>query len=500
MSCHAAHLIGIDESTTKTGVGVRSADGEQAYAAIDVRGATAWRDQPAFDLAELPGMIADVLAILSASKPAKGSGEPVAWRFDGDAGSLSFSVRQHDMVLLGDDDQPLIPTLTWQCNAATAEVAALRAAGAENAVGRIEERFILPKLMWVLAREPSLRSKVRRVMTTGDWAAYMLTGECRLSTSDALSNGLLVQATKKLAADTIAAAGLDPAWFPEVIQSGHVVGTVRATDQLPPTWSVVGEILAGWNVVAGLGDNHATGVGCGGLVDDATIVVSAGTSGTINRRVGTKCKLRGAAACFEFYDDRLLLMMLADCAAWYERFVAGDGEGKSYAELNAAAAETDLANVRRVVHHPAAAAEQREAYPAEWSTMTLGEKVASTQLSIVAELLALAKAMLGEADGAPPVKRFVLTGGMSQSPLIQQAFTAGVGVLAPSAKVLVGAQSDELSYQTGAYGALINASLPERGGDLASVCRELCPLKPCAKDAEHHAALQSLLTSWLDAP
>lgn len=493
----SAELIGIDESTTKTGIGVRSGSGRQAYAAIDNRGATLWHGQPAFDVAELPGMMAEVLGTLASGKVAKDADEPIAWEFGG--GAVSFSVRQHDMVLLDANDRPLIPALSWQCNAASAEVADLRAAGTEAIVGRIEERFILPKLMWALAQEPGLRSKVRRVMTTGDWAAYMLTGDCRLSTSDALSNGLLAQATKQLAANAISKAGLDPTWFPEVIQSGRVVGKVRAADALPSEWAGIGELLAGWSVVAGLGDNHATGVGCGGLVDDATIVVSAGTSGTINRRVRPACQLRGEAACFEFYDDRLLLMMLADCAAWYERFVATQAGGKRYAELNELAATADLANVRRVRHTPSEAEERRETFPPEWSSMSLGEKVASTQLSIVAELLVRARAMLAEADGAPAVKRFVLTGGLSQSPFFQSAFAAGVAVIAPDAEVLVGAQSDELSYQTAAYGALINALLPARNGDLAAVCRELCPLKPCARNVAQHDTLRSMLARWLDA-
>lgn len=129
--------------------------------------------------------------------------------------------------------------------------------------------------------------------------------------------------------------------------------------------------------------------------------------------------------------------------------------------------------------------------------MSLGERVASTQLSIVAELLRRAKAMLVEADGAPVVRRFVLTGGLSQSTFFQQAFAAGVGALAPNAEVLVGAQNDELSYQTAAYGALINALLPARGGDLAAVCQELCPLKPCATHPKLHAKLGELMTTWL---
>ena len=81
--------------------------------------------------------------------------------------------------------------------------------------------------------------------------------------------------------------------------------------------------LAGSQMISGLGDNHATGVGCGLEEGDfETIVVSAGTSGTVNRVCRANVRLAGNAACFEYYNDRLLLMMLADCCKWYDRFVA----------------------------------------------------------------------------------------------------------------------------------------------------------------------------------
>ena len=146
----------------------------------DQDGGERWQGQPAFDLANVPGMIA---GLLDRSKEGWTWAELV----------LSFSVRQHDMVLLDEAGRLLLPALSWQCNAASQEVLRLRQQGTEAVVGRIEERFILPKLMWALAQAPSLAGQVQHVMTTGDWIAQLLTGRRRLSTSDALSNGLLQQ-------------------------------------------------------------------------------------------------------------------------------------------------------------------------------------------------------------------------------------------------------------------------------------------------------------------
>ena len=156
--------------------------------------------------------------------------EQEGWSFA--QAALSFAVRQHDMVLLDGDGQLLIPALSWQCNAASSEVQQLRKQGAEEVVGRVEERFILPKLMWALSAKPSLRKSISQVMTTGDWIAALLTGKSRLSTSDALSNGLLVQKTKRLSADVMRKAKLKPEWFPHGCAEWQGRGNRRVRDLL----------------------------------------------------------------------------------------------------------------------------------------------------------------------------------------------------------------------------------------------------------------------------
>ncbi len=69
--------------------------------------------------------------------------------------------------------------------------------------------------------------------------------------------------------------------------------------------------------------------------------------------------------------------------------------------------------------------------------------------------------MLNEVpDAKETVSRFVLTGGLSQSPFFQQVFHAGVQLLNPKAKLLISARQGPLRYQTAAYGALLNAMRP----------------------------------------
>ncbi len=477
-----AAWAGFDLSTTGLALGVRAEDGQEAFVQMNMRGATQWKSEPAFDLQHVSRMILGLITRL----------ERVGWRFTNTC--LSFSVRQHDMVLLDRQGELATPALSWQSAAAEAEVAQLRRSNAESIVGRVEPRFILPKLMWAIRRESSLRSRVQQVMTTGDWIALMLTGKARLSTSDGLSNGLLRQTDKKLAADVLRQAKLKPEWFPTVIASGRRVGRITVQD-LPgsdASWSALREKLAGGQVVAGLGDNHATGVGCGLAEQDfETVVVSAGTSGTINRVCRPSTQLRGQAACFEFYKNRLLLMMLADCCKWYDRFVARHAAKfkNGLDELNALVSAADLRRLDRVLHRNG-----REIYGPHFSDLTVGEQAASTQLSIMFELLRLVQAMLHEPlNASRPVQRFVLTGGLSQSAFFQQVFHAGVQLLAPRSKVLVSARQGPMRYQTAAYGALLNAMRPHD----AQAAGRLCPTQPAARpNLQAKRQLQHLLQSY----
>ncbi len=480
-SKHAA-WAGFDLSTTGLALGVRSKQGEEAYAQAGMRGATTWQGQSAFDLSQTPRLILSLLDDLARQ----------GWTLADTA--LSFAVRQHDMVLLDARHHLLIPALSWQCHAASREVLDLRRQGAEAEVGRLEERFILPKLIWALRQAPRLRKSLAQVMTTGDWIAYLLTGKARLSTSDALSNGLLLQDSKRLAGAVMRKAKLAPDWFPPVIASGREVGAVTAAPVAgaDDAWMAVKQRLAGSRVISSLGDNHATGVGCGLEEDDfETIVVSAGTSGTINRVCPARVPLVGNAACFEYYRHRLLLMMLADCCKWYDRFVAqyAAAYANRLSELNDAASSADLAGLCRVLH-----ADGKETYPPGWQQLTLGQQVASTQLSIMLELLLRVRAMLAEVPGArKPVTRFVLTGGLSQSPFFQEVFHAGVQLLNPRARLLISARQGPLRYQTAAYGALLNAMRPT---DPRAAAR-LCPTRSAARpDAATRQHLQYLLRAF----
>jgi sugar (pentulose or hexulose) kinase len=467
-----ARFIGLDISTTAVTAGVRDTNGEEDLVAVPIRGSVSWKGQPAIEADTLAPMLAEALQQL----------QQKGWRFS-QPGDLCASVRQHDMVLLGADGEVLIPFITWQCHAATQEVEELRKLGAEDTVGRIEPRFILPKLKWALNQEPSLAGKVRRVMTTGDYMARQLTGVERLSCSDAISNGLLNQKTKELATAAMELAKLSPAWFPKPIPTGEPVGTVAAS-KAPGAWRAVAETLEGWTIKAGLGDNHAGGVGSG-LADRETLVISLGSSGTVIRRCRPDAKLRGNAARFEYFEDSLLLEMLADCAVWYDRFVRTYNTGNlTYGQLNDLALQTPPAP--QFIGQTQTDQGWKEVYPANWESLPLAVKVQSTQASIAVHMLRLVKDLLGEVcdTGIPPIQRFVITGGLSRSAFIQSVLETGLSGLVPNCRVQVSSRQGPLANKGAVLGALFTAMVGTPGyPDLSSVVNQLCTLQDVKKSA-----------------
>lgn len=489
----AATLFSADMSTTAMSVAARDADGLEVFTAIPIRGATTWHDAPGFDLAPVPSLLLAAIDVFRRE----------GWSFLDDAGTLCFSIRQHDMVLLDSDGGLLMPALSWQCNAAAAEVHELQGMGIESIVGTIEERFILPKLLWVLRQEPALRERVAHVMTSGDYIAWKLTSAMRLSTSDALSNGLL-NATRELASDAIAAAGLDPTWFPPVIQSGDIVGTIEAPGAEDDAFSALRACFhpSRWSVAAGLGDNHAGAVGCG-LADEQTIVISAGSSGTVTRCCCPDAQRHGETLGFEYFDNTLLLLMLADCAVWYDRFLTTlDGsEATDHEAANAEAMAADLDRLQPVTHETRDGTGV-EIYPDGFDALDRGLRIASTQYAIAVALLRHVRTATHEViDADAPVHRFLLTGGLIRSPFFQAVLRAGIEGLCPGATVEVSSRTDRLAFQSATYGALINAAVAGGEGTLADVIAAWCPRRPCAQlEAGQQASLAQRLLRDVAAP
>ena len=487
-SRRAARFLGLVCSTTECGLAAASADGTEGYVSLPMAGAVEWHGSPAFDLQALPGMVLELLTHLRDD----------GWDLS-EPGHLSQAWRQHDLALVGRDGEPLIPALSWQCNLAGAETDALNGMPAfRDAVGAVEARFIAAKLPWALQQEPRLRDDLRSAMTSGDWLAGRLTGgRYRLSSSDALSNGLLDQQTKRLAtaplreASRLIGDNLRPEWFPPVIPSSGVIGAVEPSRA--PAWRELTEQLRGWQVAALLGDNHASAAGCGANEYD-TIVLSLGTSGSVNLPAPHASRPSGEALGFEYWDDRLFLLMLAQCGAWYEVFRADAAPGMDYDKLNGQALACDPERIVRVPEPDP----DRRGWP-QLAGLDLPVQTASTQCSISLEMLDRVRAMLPSA--AVRIRTFVLTGGLSRAPLIRDVLHTGLRMLAEAdgrvaadARILLNDRSGHLAHKTDALGALVNARISAGDGSPRDVIAADRSWRPCdSPEPERGRRLRRLL-------
>lgn len=488
-STHQAAYLGLVFSTSECGAAVVSATGKESYASTPMEGRVTWRGWPAHYLQHVPEMLSIVLGRL----------QKEGWTFDR-PGYLSQAWRQHDLAVLGQDGQPLIPAPSWECNGAVDETEILNHKVPEFAatVGRIEERFVAAKLPWALRQVPGLRPKVKHVMLSGDWSAGMLTGRWRLGASDGVCNGLLNQTTKRFARPQIRAANsrldgcLDPRWFPDVIGSGDVVGRVCQSQNA--SWSDITRLLNDWRVVTFLGDNQATAAGCG-VADRNTLVISLGTSGTINRVCSRESQLRGKAAQFEYWNQRLLLMMLGRCASWYKIFRKGYAEGRDLDALNQMALKAEIARLRQVSPPPAKVTDDASFSWPELKSLTLNEQIGSVQFSIAVELLKLTKAMLREVRSDDSMDRFVLTGGLAQAQLVRDVLYVGLRTMAPDAAIQLSSRRGPLAFKTDALGALFNAQIGA-GMKLPEIVAKAVQRKDCDEPKpKTRAALQARLAA-----
>lgn len=456
-------FIGFDGSTTTLSACAYTESGKMFFASTPMLGVTLWHGQPAFDLSYLPEMLERIITIL---------GE-LSDYFAPD-GAVCFSWRQHDMVLLNKEGKAIIPALSWQCNAATKEVIWLRSLGVEKTVGRIEERFILPKLLWALKQDQSLREQIDKVMTTADYIAFCLTGNKYLSTSDGLSNGLVKQTNKTLAVKVLQKASIPPWWFPSIIQSGdHYPGAefIGCANGKYAWKNKVMRKLYGWSIMGSLGDNHAGAIGCG-LSGFDTIVVSAGSSGTVVRLCHNNATTKGRAVNFEFFNRRMLLMMVADCATRFVHFADEYGFDKSGKKLTF----DELDQLVPDRWTPAFVGALDSDYENAMATLiSLGEKVAYVRYTIASQLGELVYKIKNEVKQRELAKKIIFTGGMMKSDLFRDYLKTYLDFLDLPIYMLEG----EIGSKTAPYGALITAMVGSGYfPNLKTATREMCKLVP----------------------
>ncbi|MFJ6532769.1 xylulokinase [Microbacterium sp. NPDC091662] len=198
-----------------------------------------------------------------------------------DIAGLVVSGQMMGAVLLDADGEPARPAIIWADTRSGAQQRELETAiGAERAYGilghRLNPTYSVEKIMWVRDTEPDTWARVRRVCVAKDFIVLRLTGRLATDRSDASGTNAYDQAAGTWSDEVLRAARLDPALFPEILESTQIAGTL--TDAAA---SALG-LPASVRVVMGGGDGPMAAVGSGVVAPEDGPYVCLGTSSWIS--------------------------------------------------------------------------------------------------------------------------------------------------------------------------------------------------------------------------
>lgn len=198
-----------------------------------------------------------------------------------DVAGVVVSGQMMGAVLLDADGEPARPAIIWADTRAGAQVRELEAAlGAEHAYRllghRLNPTYSLAKIMWVRDSEPDVWARVRRVCVAKDFIVLRLTGRLATDRSDASGTNAYDQQAGTWSQEVLAAARLDPALFPEILDSTAIAGTLTADA------AVALGLPTGVRVVMGGGDGPMAAVGSGVVAPEDGAYVCLGTSSWIS--------------------------------------------------------------------------------------------------------------------------------------------------------------------------------------------------------------------------
>jgi xylulokinase len=132
--------------------------------------------------------------------------------------------------------------------------------------------FGLPKLVWYVRERPALWERTRWVLQMHDWLLARLCGRVASEPSSASMSQLLDVSQRTWSRPVLAAAGVDAARLPSLLDAGTVAGGLR--EELA---AEVG-LAPGTPVHVGGGDTHVAGLGAGAVVEGSTVVVAGTTT------------------------------------------------------------------------------------------------------------------------------------------------------------------------------------------------------------------------------
>ncbi len=249
--------------------------------------------------------------------------------------AIGVSGQQHGMVPLDQNLQVIRPAKLWCDTEASAEADEL----SQLLQRSIPAGFTAPKILWLKRNEPDHFERLRQVLLPHDWLNFQLSGLLTTDHGDASGTGYYLPAQRCY--DLEGAARIDAA-----------VPTMLPMIHEPQTW--IGSILPeqaqrfglseSVRIAPGSGDNMMSALGAG-AVQDGTLIISLGTSGTLFGH-SSKVVLDPNGDVAEFCDATgawLPLICTQNCTTVVEeaRKLSGLSHSQLTAAANAVAAASD---------------------------------------------------------------------------------------------------------------------------------------------------------------
>lgn len=189
--------------------------------------------------------------------------------------AIGLTGQMHGSVFLDAQGEVVRRALLWNDQRTAAECAEMDATIGAERLRAITcnpplTGFQAPKVLWLRNHEPEAFARVRQVLLPKDYIRFKMTGESATDVSDASGTGLLDVPRRDWSGEMLGALGLDHLQWPRVCESFAQTGVTRGVPGLAD----------GIPVVAGGGDQAASAVGTGAVVE-GVVSVSLGTSGVV---------------------------------------------------------------------------------------------------------------------------------------------------------------------------------------------------------------------------
>jgi xylulokinase len=262
-----------------------------------------------------------------------------------DIGAIGIAYQMHGLVCVDHEQNILRDCIIW-CDSRAVEIGkkAFREIGEEKCLSHLLNspgNFTASKLRWVKENEPSLYSKIDKVMLPGDFISMKLTGETT-TTISALSEGIFWDfAEKHLSADIFSYYGFDKTIIPPIDnvfgEHGRLLPEIAAELSLKPNIPVTYK--------AGDQPNNALSLN---VLRPGEVAATAGTSGVIygvtdlliadrRSRVNTFAHVNHTNEL-----NRLGVLLCINGTGILNRWIKNLSSDKSYKEMNTEAAKVTV--------------------------------------------------------------------------------------------------------------------------------------------------------------